>query len=338
MLEARSSYQEGSLWFYAPNKGAAIAFAILFAISGGVHGYQCFKYNSWKVTGLLPWSAILFTAGFVMRTVGAFGQWGNIGIYIASTVLLLVGPPVYEGANFFILGRILYYIPYHSPIHPGRVATTFVALGVTIEIITANGAARIASANSSVNSQNAGKAMLKAALIMQIALMVGFVALAGRFHFNCSRGGVLNHKIKHALLMLYCSCTFITIRTIYRTVEYFTAASLNAYTDLENISPVLKQEWFFWFFEVVFMYSNTTLLNVFHPMHWLPRSNKIYLAEDGVTEIEGPGYDDSRHLLQTIVDPFDIYGLIVSRGKKEKYWEASPTRREDTTIKITQAV
>jgi hypothetical protein len=28
------------------------------------------------------------------------------------------------------------------------------------------------------------------------------------------------------------------------------------------------------------MYSNTTLLNVFHPMHWLPRSNKIYLAED----------------------------------------------------------
>jgi hypothetical protein len=27
--------------FYAPNKGAAIAFAILFAISGGLHGYQC---------------------------------------------------------------------------------------------------------------------------------------------------------------------------------------------------------------------------------------------------------------------------------------------------------
>jgi hypothetical protein len=56
MLEARSSYresstyaryfiltntEEGSLWFYPPNKGAAIAFAILFAISGGIHGYQC---------------------------------------------------------------------------------------------------------------------------------------------------------------------------------------------------------------------------------------------------------------------------------------------------------
>lgn len=50
------------------------------------------KYKSWKVTGLLPWSALLFTAGFIMRTIGAFGQWGNIGVYIASTVLLLGGP------------------------------------------------------------------------------------------------------------------------------------------------------------------------------------------------------------------------------------------------------
>ncbi|KAJ5130460.1 RTA-like protein [Penicillium bovifimosum] len=330
-------FQEGSLWFYAPNKGAAIAFAILFAVSGGIHGYQCFKYKSWKVTGLLPWSALLFTAGFITRTIGAFGQWGNIGIYIASTVLLLAGPPVYEGANFFILGRILYYIPYHSPIHPGRVFTTFIALGAVIEAITANGAARVASADSSVSAQETGKALLKAALIMQIFLMTGFVTLAGRFHFNCSKGGVLNYKIKRALLVLYCSCTLITIRTIYRTVEYFTAASLNTFSDLEHISPVLKQEWFFWVFEVVFMYTNTTLLNVFHPMRSLPRSNKIYLAEDGVTEIEGPGYDDPRHWLQTVVDPFDIYGLFANRGKQNKYWEAG-VPQEDTTARTDREV
>lgn len=32
--------EEGSLWFYAPNKGAPIAFAILFAVSGAIHLYQ----------------------------------------------------------------------------------------------------------------------------------------------------------------------------------------------------------------------------------------------------------------------------------------------------------
>lgn len=224
---------------------------------------------------------------------------------------------------------MLYYIPYHSPIHPGRVFTTFVALGVAIEAITANGAARVASFDSTVGEQNTGKALLKAALIMQIALMVGFTALAGRFHHNCSRGGVLNHKIKRTLIVLYTSCTLITIRTIYRTVEYFTAASLNTYDDLDRISPLLKEEWFFWFFEVVFMYGNTTLLNVFHPMQSLPDSNKIYLAEDGVTEIEGPGYDDPRPWFQTLVDPFDVYGLIVNRGKKEKYWEAKGAAQEN---------
>lgn len=239
------------------------------------------------------------------------------------TILTSAISPVYETANYFILGRVLYYIPYHSPIHPGRVFTTFIALAAVIEAITANGASRVASVDSTVSEQNTGKALLKAALIMQLALMVGFVMLAGRFHYNCVRGGVLNKKIKRTLTVLYASCTLITVRTIYRTVEYFTAASLNAYTDIQHISPLLKEEWFFWFFETVFMYSNTTLLNVFHPMQVLPRSNKVYLAKDGVTEVEGPGYDDPRPKILTIVDPFDVWGLITKRGKKEKYWEVN---------------
>ncbi|KAJ5887812.1 RTA-like protein [Penicillium taxi] len=338
MIETRS-YQEGSLWYYAPNQGAPIAFAALFFISGAIHFFQCFKYHSWKVTGLLPWSALLFTAGFITRTIGAFYQWENVGVYIASTVCLLAGPPVYESANYFILGRILYYIPYHSPIHPGRVYTTFIAMGIAIEVITANGGVKIANDNSTVADQNVGKALLKAALIMQLALMAGFVTLASRFQFNCARGGVLNYKVKRCLRVLYVSCTLITIRTIYRTVEYFTAASLSASSDAQNISPIIKQEWFFWVFEVVFMYGNTTLLNVFHPMKALPRSNKVYLAQDGQTEIKGPGFKDDRPLYMTFIDPFDIFGMIVNKGKKEKYWEVSEVLQPtDVHYKTAQAV
>ncbi|GKZ20365.1 hypothetical protein AbraIFM66951_007378 [Aspergillus brasiliensis] len=280
------------------------------------------QYKSWKVTGLLPWSALLFTAGFITRTIGAFGQWGNVGIYIASTVLLLAAPPVYEGANYFTLGRILYYIPYHSPIHPGRVFTTFVAVGVVIEAITGNGAALVANSEATEGKRKTGEGLLKAALILQLVLMAAFVALAARFHYNCRRGGVLNDKIKRALYVLYCSCTLITVRTIYRTVEYFSAASLNVYSGNE-ISPILKDEWFFWVFEAVVMYLNTILLNVCHPMQWLPRSNKTYLAPDGFTEIEGPGYDDHRPFLLTLIDPFDLVGLIKNKGRQERYWEVA---------------
>jgi len=193
-------------------------------------------------------------------------------------------------------------------------------MGAVIEAITANGASRVANSDASKSTQETGKGLLKAALILQLALMVGFVALAGRFHYNCARAGVLNKKVKRALYVLYTSCTLITIRTIYRTVEYFSAASLTV-ADIKHISPVLTEEWFFWVFETVVMFSNTLLLNVFHPMRWLPRSNKIYLAEDGVTEIEGPGYQDRRHWIMTVIDPFDVVGLITKRGKQERYWE-----------------
>jgi hypothetical protein len=52
----------------------------------------CSKFKSWKVTGMLPWSALLFTVGFILRTVGAFGEWDNLAVYIASTVFLLAAP------------------------------------------------------------------------------------------------------------------------------------------------------------------------------------------------------------------------------------------------------
>lgn len=193
-------------------------------------------------------------------------------------------------------------------------------MGVVIEVLTGNGGPLVANTSNSESQQNTGKALLKTSLLLQIALMVGFVALAGRFHYNCARGGVLNQKVKRALYVLYTSCTLIMIRTIYRTVEYFIAASLNI-ADTNKISPVLKHEWFFWVFEAVVMFCNTAVLNVFFPMRWLPRCNKTYLATDGVTEVEGPGYDDHRHFLLTVFDPFDIVGLVTGRGKKERYWE-----------------
>ncbi|KAL2852712.1 hypothetical protein BJX68DRAFT_57427 [Aspergillus pseudodeflectus] len=324
MFEKRSAYQEGSIWYYAPNKGAPIAFAILFAMSGIWHGYQCHKYKSWRVTGMLPWSALLFTVGFILRTIGAFGEWDNVPIYIASTVFLLAGPPVYEGANFFILGRILYYIPYLSPIHPGRVFSTFLALLMFVEAFTANGAALLANTEASERRRNTGEALLKAALILQLVLMVGFVSLAGTFNRRAYRAGLLTKKLKHVLTILYCSCFLITTRTVFRTVEYFLAANQHTWDNPDEVDPIIKNEWIFWIFEVVIMYMNTTMLNVVHPMQFLPSSNKIYLARDGVTEVEGPGFDDPRPWFVTFIDPFDIVGLIFKKGKQGKYWEVEP--------------
>ncbi|RDW86848.1 putative RTA1 domain protein [Aspergillus mulundensis] len=329
MLDKRDPYQEGSIWYYAPNKGSPIAFAILFMASGLIHAYQCQRYRSWAVTGMLPWSAILFTVGFILRAVGAFGEWDNVPIYIASTVFLLAGPPVYEGANFFILGRILYYIPYLSPIHPGRVFSTFLGFLFFVEVLTANGAALLANTEATQSRRDIGDGLLKAALVLQLAVMAGFVSLAIFFHVRCHRAGLLTGNLITVLAVLYCSCTFITTRTIFRTVEYFTAAGQHSWDDPDDVDPIIRNEWIFWFFEVAIMYANTTMLNIFHPMRFLPRSNKIYLAKDGVTEVEGPGFKDPRPWYVTFFDPFDIAGLI--KGRQVKYWEVDESGQGNET-------
>jgi hypothetical protein len=49
------------------------------------------KFKSWRITLLIPWGALLMTAGLIMREIGAF-DIENLGILIASIVLLLSGP------------------------------------------------------------------------------------------------------------------------------------------------------------------------------------------------------------------------------------------------------
>lgn len=80
------------------------------------------------------------------------------------------------------------------------------------------------------------------------------------------------------------------------------------------------------------MVINSFLLNARHPMRFLPRDNKIYLAEDGVTEIQGPGYEDKRNFLVTIFDPFDFAGMIKGRNMNQRFWETHDAGRRDEVM------
>ena len=231
--------------------------------------------------------------------------------------------PFYELANYITLGRILYYVPYHSPIHPGRVLTTFAAISGIVEALNGNGASYSSNANLPESKQNIGRDLLKAALIIQLCIIASFILLAVYFHRKCHKANLLPEHLKAVLYTLYCSSALIVIRTIYRTVEYFAISEIRVGPGFNplSISPIVRYEWFFWVFEALLMIANSVLLNVRHPARFLPENNKIYLAEDGVTEIVGPGYEDKRNILLTVFDPFDLVGLVKGRDKGGRYWE-----------------
>lgn len=231
--------------------------------------------------------------------------------------------PIYELVNYFILSRILYYVPYHSPLHPGRVLTTFGALSAVVEALNGHGASRVANSSLSESAQETGRSLLKAALCLQLGVLGAFVFLVAYFHLKCRKHSLLPSNLNNVLITLYISSALIGTRTIYRTVEYFSIADLHPAAGLEvkDISPIIRYEWFFWIFEAVLMTCNTFLLNWRHPMRFLPRNNKIYLGKDGVTEIEGTGYEDRRRWWVTFLDPFDIYGMCKGRNLHRGFWE-----------------
>ncbi|OAQ72782.1 RTA1 domain-containing protein [Pochonia chlamydosporia 170] len=313
-------YVDGSAWFYEPNKIAPIVFTVAFGISTILHFWQCIKYSSFKITALHPFACVLFTVGFALREVGAHHYKQTVP-YIVSTILIYSAPPILELANFHVLGRILYYVPYHAPLHPGRTLTTFGSLSFVVEVLNGLGIAWVAQPTVKENLHNVGHGLLKASLLLQLFVIVLFLGTAGTFHYRCARGGVLTRATRFPLVTMYTSSLLVFVRCVYRTVEYFSSESMygaKSVDELNALSPIIRYEWFFYVFEASLMLVNEGLWNVMHPRRFLPRDYHVYLAKDGKTELQGPGWEDERGFLMTMIDPLGC----MDRGKKEApFWE-----------------
>ncbi|KAK7739236.1 hypothetical protein SLS62_011281 [Diatrype stigma] len=333
---------EGSIWYYAPNKGAPVFFAAAFAASAIWHARQAAltwltcngryisrHYKSWRLTGLYVVCGFVYAIGFAIREVGAV-RYDDLVIYIVSVCLCFAAPPLYELANYYTLGRILYYVPYYSPIHPGRVLTTFAALSMIIETLNGTGSSYVANQSLTSDQQQLGRTLLRVTLVMQLVVIGLFLSLATYFWTRCRRHGVRSAKLDQALLTLYMSNALILTRSIYRTVE-FSEASYGQDWDAPDFrpSPIVRYEALFYVFEASLMLCNSVLVNMRHPRRFLPRSTapetpyctKIYLSKDGVSEVEGPGYKEERNFFATLVDPFDIYGMIKGRDNTTRFWD-----------------
>ncbi|KAI4206970.1 MAG: hypothetical protein LQ346_000802 [Caloplaca aetnensis] len=308
-----------SLYPYSPSKSAPIIFLVAFLLSTLHHIWINFRYKSWRVTGTLPWGGIVFIAGFAMREVSAFYP-KNLNIFIASTVLILVAPPVYALVNYIVLGRTLYYVPQLSPIHPGRVITTFCGLDVVVGILTGNGGSRVANADATPADIKAGKGLLRASILLQLISFFLFVLLEYVFHRRCIKAGILDpkpsaeatknaSKVRRVLYLMYISSIIISSRHVFRVVDVF-----QGYTGYLE-----RHEWPLYVFDGAFMFANALILNIWHPMTYLPNDNKTYLSKDGTTERMGPGWEDKRPFLVTLFDPFDIAGIFMKRDQ-DKFW------------------
>ncbi|KAL2833875.1 hypothetical protein BDW59DRAFT_179506 [Aspergillus cavernicola] len=309
----------GSLFVYAPNKGAPIFFTLAYAVSAVCHIWQCYRYKSFALIGLYPLCGVLFTIGYALREYGSFNYLyssENLIAFILSQVLIYICPPLLELANYHVLGRIFYYVPYLAPLSPDRVMSTFGALMALVEVLNALGVSLASNPSSSETQQETGSRLTIAALTMQLVVILTFVVLAVVFHHRCKKENVHVTAVSVPLRTLYVSMSLILIRCIYRLVEHsgHTTVDVDDIEVLRSLTPVLRYEWFFYVFEATLMLVNSVLWNIWNPGRYLPKSYRVYLARDGRSEIEGEDRPDERPLMTKIASVL-TFGVLFRRKK-----------------------
>ena len=260
-----------SLYPYSPSKPAPIFFALLITVLGGIHFYQSFLHYKWMRFGtLMLWASIVWLAGFITRTISIYYPQ-NVNLFITQFVLIIVGPPLYAAAEYFILGRLMAYLPYHAPLHPGRVLSTFFLLSVAIESLTANGAANSAGSGRLPEQRASGLRCIQAALVLQALVDTGFCGLVALVHRRARRAKTCPRNVSTVCVVLYVTSLMMLVRCIVRAVEGFEAAACDPDAPGYNgyCGPVQRHEWFLWVFEVANITVFVAALALFPPGKYL---------------------------------------------------------------------
>ena len=255
--------------------------------------------------------------GWIVRAVSSRNV-ENIPTYIAQTVLILAGPPIYAAAEYNILGRLMHYLPMHAPLNPSRVVYLFVYMGAAVESMTAAGATLMASSHGNKSKDSSGGVLISVALVLQGVVECLFLSMVALLHHRCVRGRMLAPNVRMLCIMLYGTSSLVLLRCIFRAVQAF--SMYTGHCPQYYCGPSNKDEWYLYVFEAAPMVLYTYWLNIIHPGRYLPVEHERYLDPDGKTERMGPGWIDERSKALTFIDLFDVKSAFRGRSESTKFW------------------
>lgn len=193
---------------------------------------------------------------------------------------------------------------------------------ILVETLNALGVSLASNPSSSHTQQHLGSRMTLAALAIQLVVIIIFILLAGLFHRQCFQSKAHVKAISPTMFALYTSMALIFTRCIYRLVEHLgnTTIDINNPESLNNLNPILRYEWFFYVFEATLMLMNSAIWNILHPGRYLPRNYRVYLARDGVTEVEMREESDERSALAKVGSVLTL-GVLFPRKQRNQTME-----------------
>ncbi|KAK6206988.1 RTA1 domain-containing protein [Colletotrichum tabaci] len=253
----------GAIWNYYPSFAAAMVFAVLFGALTAIHIWQAARHKK-RWCWVIIMAGIWETLAFVFRAASSRDQQSD-GLYLVFQIFILLAPIWVNAFAYMTLGRMIYFFhPSRSLLHIP--ASTFAALFVALDIVSfaiqlAGGS--MAGPTTPPAEQMKAIHIYMGGIALQEFFILIFVGLTLKFQFELRRMDGLvgapppRRSWKPLVWALYASLGMITVRIIYRLIEFSSGHGL------EN--ALITHEAYFYALEALPMLLAIAVFNVVHP-------------------------------------------------------------------------
>ncbi|KAJ5116682.1 hypothetical protein N7456_001030, partial [Penicillium angulare] len=210
--------------YYVPSKPAAIVVAIVFIILTALH--------LWRIFATRKWFGFTLVAGGFFEIVGLLARFyssnhlSEKGPYIVQILLILLAPILFAAGIYMFLGRLIRGSghPKLSFIRINWLTKIFVIGDILCFFIQAAGAAKLVNADTA-DSVDTAQNIILGGLALQVLFFCVFAICAVVFHVKAHRNHIFKMvdpslRLGLMLYLLYLCSLLVTVRNIYRFVEY----------------------------------------------------------------------------------------------------------------------
>ncbi|KAH6995832.1 RTA1 like protein-domain-containing protein [Ilyonectria sp. MPI-CAGE-AT-0026] len=254
-----------AIWNYYPSFAAALVFAGLFATMTAVHIWQAARYKK-KWCWVIIMASLWETCAFIFRAVSTKAPQSS-GVYLVFQIFILLAPLWVNAFAYMTLGRMVYYFITSQSIFRMPAVTLgaiFVGLDIISFIIQLVGGS-MAGPGSPPDLQLHAVHIYMGGIALQEFFILIFVGLCFAFQRSMSRvdgsskesASIFGSPWGTLLCTLYFSLAMITIRIIYRLVEFSGG--------LGQDNALTTHEAYFYALEAVPMLLAIGAFNIMHP-------------------------------------------------------------------------
>ncbi|KAF4630345.1 hypothetical protein G7Y89_g7791 [Cudoniella acicularis] len=220
-----------SNYLYYPNFGGAVFFAIAFGISLFFHIFQAFSFKKWRLCWVLIMGISWEFLSFCLRAAGAKNQQSS-GLQISNQLLFLLAPIWINAFIYMVMGRmIFFFIPEQKiwGVKGVKIGKIFVWLDILSFLTQVAGGLLIQPQNDAstvltgIHVYMGGIAFQETCILVFTSIAIKFMLMMQAREKTSAGNQILDSrptKWRLLLYVLFASLVLITIRIIYRLVEW----------------------------------------------------------------------------------------------------------------------